>query len=169
MLCNECQSPFPGAHFSDCKAWAGIMTLPCAAALPTMTNVSEFQKQLALLPQAEIRTQHVIHAGLYVRTITIPASVAVVGARIKRATVLMVTGDVTVSGENQQPFRVTGNHVLPASAGRKNAWFAHEDTDLTMVFPTTAKTVEDAEREFTDEVALLMSKHNPNDILITEE
>ena len=38
-----------------------------------------------------------------------------------------------------------GYHVIPASAGRKQVFVAHADTDLTMLFPSHAATVEDAE------------------------
>lgn len=143
----------------------------CKPAAPVVSRVEQLEAQLRELPQVEIRTQHVIHAGMYARTIKIPAGVALVGARIKRATMLLVSGDVVVSGDNQPAFRVTGHAILPASAGRKNAWYAHDDTELTMLFPTSARTVEDAEREFTDDVELLMSRRDPalNETLITQE
>lgn len=143
--------------------------------LPTATpqalaKVGAFEQWLGQLPQVELFTEHVIHAGLYARTVTIPKGVAITGALIKRATLLIVSGDVTVSG-GAESFRMTGHNTLPASAGRKTAWFAHEETRLTMLFPTSARTVEDAEREFTDDADTLLSRRDPrfNDILITEE
>jgi hypothetical protein len=69
------------------------------------------------------------------------------------------------------PVHVQGYAVLPASAGRKQAFVAQADTRLTMVFPTSAKTVEQAEREFTDEIYLLGSRHGAaaNHVVITGE
>jgi hypothetical protein len=60
------------------------------------------------------------------------------------------------------PVHLQGHAVLAASAGRKQAFLARVDTHLTMIFPTRAKTVEDAEREFTDEVDLLASRRDTN-------
>lgn len=165
-MCAECAAPKTNEQIDaelDVRCQSLSPSAPAAVA-----RVEKLEEQLKLLPQVEIHTQHVIHAGLYARTITIPAGVALTSARIKRATLLIVSGDVIVSGSGQ-PFRVTGHHVLPASAGRKTAWYAVEDTELTMLFPTSARTVEDAEREFTDEVDTLLSHRNSNDVLITQE
>ncbi len=70
-----------------------------------------------------------------------------------------------------KPMRLTGHCVIPASAHRKQAFTAHEDTYLTMSFATGAATVEEAEDEFTDEAALLLSRRpdSPNEVTITGE
>ncbi len=108
-------------------------------------------------PQLTIDTDHVIHGGMYARTITIPKGAALVGALIKIPTMVIVSGHCTVTiGDDVT--ELCGYQVLPASAGRKQAWVAHQDTDVTMIFPTTAKTVEEAEAQFTDEASLLMSR-----------
>lgn len=129
-----------------------------AATDPTsLAQVHALQAALLELPQTFMRTDHIIHGGLYVRTITVPAGVAMVGALIKIPTLVIVQGHVTVTvGEDS--VELSGYHLLPASAGRKQAWFAHADTTITMVFPTTARTVEEAEAQFTDETDLLMSR-----------
>jgi hypothetical protein len=130
--------------------------------------ISEAEIRAAQLPQAEIATQHVLHAGLYARTIMIPAGVAITGALVEVATVLIVSGDCTVSrGDSAE--RLTGYAVLPASAHRKQAFFAHADTYLTMIFATSAKSVGEAEDEFTSEAAKLMSRQpgHSNTIVVT--
>jgi hypothetical protein len=121
------------------------------------------------LPQVDVRTSHVIHAGMYARTIHIPAGAALTGALIKIPTVLILNGHATVFvGDGS--FELCGYHVLPASAGRKQAFVAHADTDLTMIFPSNAKTVEEAEAQFTDETHLLLSRHSAeHDAIITGE
>lgn len=108
-------------------------------------------------PQLTIDTDHVIHGGMYARTITIPKGAALVGALIKIPTMVIVSGHCTVTiGDDVT--ELCGYQVLPASAGRKQAWVAHQDTDVTMIFPTTAKTVEEAETQFTDDANQLMSR-----------
>lgn len=114
--------------------------------------------------QVQIATHHTIHAGMYARTITIPAGVRLTGALIKRATMLIVNGDVDTNVG-----RVCGYHVIAASARRKQAFLAHSDTQITMIFPTNAKTAEEAEAEFTNEADMLFSRHGENFITITGE
>lgn len=119
--------------------------------------------------QLPVATYHLIHAGMYHRTITIPAGGVLTGAVIKRATTLIFSGDALVATGGQS-YRLTGYHVLAGSAQHKQAFVAIEATHLTMIFPTSAKDVEAAEAEFTDEGESLMSRHgNENIVTITGE
>ena len=89
------------------------------------------------------------------------------GALIKLATTVILSGDVSVfNGEVAE--RMTGYNVITGSAGRKQAFHAHEDTHITMIFPTKAKTVQQAEEEFTDEHDRLMSRIGKNEVFIGE-
>jgi len=129
--------------------------------LPAMSpeaidRVRRLEGALAQMPQVDIPTAHLFHAGVYARTIRIPAGVALTGALIKVSTVLIFSGHATVfiGGEAVE---LHGYHVIAASAGRKQAFVAHADTDLTMLFPSAAQSVAEAEAEFTDEADLLLS------------
>jgi hypothetical protein len=65
---------------------------------------------------------------------------------------------------------VDGYGVLPAQAGRKQIFVSKGPFIITMLFPTTAKTVEEAEEHFTDETHLLLSrKQDLNTVTITGE
>lgn len=133
-------------------------------ALAAVTACEEFS--LANLPQIEIGTQHVFHAGMYARTIMIPAGVTLTGALIKIATMIIGYGEGEFF-DGQNLITIKGYAVLPAMPGRKQIIEAHADTYVTMLFPTEARTVEDAEKEFTDEWEKLFSRHNPNRVIIT--
>jgi len=135
-----------------------------------IANVLALEQQVLACPQLAIKTHHVLHAGLYSRTIVLPADVILTGALIKIATLLLITGDVLVS-RGDVSTRVTGHAVLPASAGRKQAFMTYQDTTVTMVFPTNATTVEQAEAEFTDDTDMLFSRRDPdlNTTVITGE
>lgn len=109
------------------------------------------------MPQQDIVTWHVLHGDMYARTIRIPEGTMLTGALVKVPTILAVNGDVTVYAD-EIAIRFTGYNVLPASAGRKQAFIAHSDTDLTMVFSTLAGSIQEAEEEFTDEADRLMSR-----------
>lgn len=120
-------------------------------------------------PQVAIPTQHIIHGGLYARSIRIPAGVMLTGVLIKIPTLLILSGHVTayIGGEAVE---LCGYRVLPGSANRKQAFLAHVDTDMTMLFPTEAQSVEAAENQFTDEAQLLFSRQSAHDtIIITGE
>ena len=133
-------------------------------------RVYELQASLSHLPQVDISTHHVLHGGMYARTVQIRAGVMIVGVLIKVPTTIIVNGDVSVY-LGDQTVRLTGYNVLPASPHRKQAFMAHEDTMLTMVFATNATTIEQAEDEFTDEGETLVSRHPDaiNEIIITGE
>ena len=132
-------------------------------------KVRHLEARTAELEQVEIPTDHVLHGGMYARTIKIPAGVLLTGAHIKRTTMLVISGHVTVFvGEGS--IEIAGYQVLPASAGRKQAFLAHTDTFVTMLFPSEAATVEAAENEFTDEADRLLSRRQAcESITITGE
>lgn len=130
--------------------------------IPAMTaqaidKVRQLEAITRELPQVEIATDHVLHGGMYARTICIPAGVVLTGVFIRVPTLLVFEGNATVNA-GDEPVTLVGYHVLAASAHRRQAFLAHEDTRLTMVFATQAKTVAEAEDEFTDEAHLLFSR-----------
>lgn len=132
-------------------------------------KVRRLEEQMLKMPQVEIQTEHLIHAGMYARTIHIPAGVALTGVLIKLATTLVVSGHCTVFiGDDS--LELIGHQVIPASAGRKQVFLAHADTSLTMLFPSSAKSVAEAEAEFTDEADRLLSRRqDAESITITGE
>ena len=134
-----------------------------------VARVRNLELAISNEPQADIPTQHLIHAGMYARTIKIPAGVVATGVLIKRSTILIVQGDVKVY-VNEGVVDMSGYNVLAGSANRKQAVIAVSDVYMTMIFPTEAQTVFDAENEFTDEADLLITRAGADQsILITGE
>jgi hypothetical protein len=133
-------------------------------------NVRRLESLAREMPQVAIATDHVIHAGMYARTVLVPAGVMITGVLVKVATLLVVHGDAVVYVDGG-PIELRGYNVLPASAGRKQAFVAQTDTHLTMIFPSDAKNVEQAERQFTDEIERLSSRRDAesNRIILTGE
>ena len=128
------------------------------------------QADLAHLPQEQIATHHVLHGGIYTRTILIKKGVFIIGALVKVPTTLIIDGDCTVN-IGEEIIRLKGHCVIPASANRKQAFVANKDTYLSMSFTTNAVTIEQAEDEFTDDGSLLVSRKEGaiNQITITGE
>ena len=134
----------------------------------SIKKVEKLEARMLDLEQEEVMTHHLIHAGLYARTIKVKKGVMITGANVKRATTLVISGHVVVWA-NDAEYDLEGYHVIPCSANRKQAFVAKEDTYITMLFPTDSREVEDCENEFTDDADQLMSRHNPqtNTIIIT--
>lgn len=146
----------------------------CSAKIPPMSpnwidKVRKLESAILETPQVNIPIEHVLHAGVYARTVMVPAGVVITGALIKIPTVLVISGNAKVF-IGDETIEIKGQHVIPASAGRKQAFLAIEDTSITMIFQTDAKTVQDAEKEFTDEFDRLTSNKSEtiNLINITE-
>lgn len=149
---------------------------PIDRSIPTMSEESveqarEIEKVLLDLPQVSIATDHVLHAGTYTRTIMVPKGVTIAGALVKRSVNLIISGHVVVFIGDDKAKEYNGYAVLQASAHRKQVFIAKEDTFLTMFFTTEAKSIEEAEAEFTYETDLLGSRlpQNINNIVITGE
>lgn len=125
--------------------------------LTQIDGVKAFEDYALQFPQVTIDTSHTFHAGVYTRTIFIPEGVVMTGALIKIPTTLIIYGDVTVTvGDGSM--RLTGYNVISASSGRKQIFYAHTDTHLSMIFATSCTTIEDAENEFTDESDRLQTR-----------
>jgi hypothetical protein len=95
-------------------------------------------------------TEHLLHGGMYARTVRVKAPQSFASVMITPPTVLIVNGSAKVySGDHV--YEIRGYRVIPASAGRKAIWIIEQDTEITAIFPTSAKTLDEAEREFTSE------------------
>ena len=130
--------------------------------LPAMTDeqidlVRAVEAKMLEMPQISIPTHHLLHGGMYARTITLHTGMAISGAQIEVATILIVNGKCSVFA-GDDTIEIDGHAVIPGSKGRKQLFLAETETSLTVVFPTQAKTIEDAEEEFTKEAARLGSR-----------
>lgn len=132
--------------------------------LPRMTyREQELGKALVLETlkheEAEIPIEHFIHAGVYVRTCFLKKGTIGAGAFIKIPTVVIVQGKcLVVVGDTLES--IDGYKVLRGLDGRRQVFRAIEDTYITMLFATKSSTVEDAEKEFTDEWKLLTTRRD---------
>lgn len=135
-----------------------IPAAPCPALPPStgaeVAAVRAMESAMAEMEQAPIHTHHLVHAGMYARTIKMPAGCCLTGALIKIPTMLIVNGRCTVTTGGKL-VELYGYKILAGFAGRKVAFYAHEETDLTMLFPTASRAVAEIEAEFTDETELL--------------
>jgi len=149
-------------------ATAQLPMLPASS--PALVKaLEEIEADLMGHEPIEVPTEHVLHAGMYVRTIALPAGMVLFGCTVKLPTLVIVTGSAAVL-VGEEWLRLEGYNVIPASADRKQVFVTYSSVVISMAFPTSAKTVEEAEYEFTDDADRLLSRRqNANRVVITEE
>lgn len=101
----------------------------------------------------QVQMEHLLHGGMYARTCRLGALMVITSVLIKIPTVLLVKGKCVVFAGDKW-HTLEGYNVIPASAGRKQIYVTLASTEITMVFPTNARTVQEAEAQFTDESLL---------------
>jgi hypothetical protein len=162
---------------------AELLTLRDTTVIPAMSvaSVAKVRRltdlSLKHLPQIPFKTLHRLNAGQYFRIVTIPApppggkGTVCTGVLVKIPTNLTIIGDVIVyMGEGEEPKHVRGWEQFQGSAGRKQAFLSQGEFTMIMSFATKAKTVAEAQAEFTDEIDLLcpLSETERHDIIVGE-
>lgn len=123
----------------------------------TIDKVRLMEEASLLRPQAKIPVEHFLHGGMYVRTVKVPAGMMITGALIRVETTIIMSGHAMFyTGEAWRENH--GYGVYAAAANRKQIFIALTDLNLTMFFPSDAKTVRDAEEQFTSEASLLQNR-----------
>ena len=123
-----------------------------------LAAINKIEKRtLAKYKDLTLPIAHSFHAGLYSRTVKVPAGLYITGALIKIKTQVIVSGRCFVNLGDEM-VEIRGYAVFAAPAGRKQLFVAIEDTYITMAFATSATTAEEAEAEFTDQAAELNSR-----------
>jgi hypothetical protein len=115
--------------------------------------------------QCPVHTQHLIHGGMYARTIVLEPDTKMVGSIIIKPTILIVNGRTSVLSGGER-IELDGYSVLAGDAGRKQFFWTHSQVEMTMLVATSAKTVEDAENEVFGEADLLISRRDGSDSCI---
>jgi hypothetical protein len=133
-------------------------------------KVDRLTTEMRKRQQLHFVTEHLLHAGMYTRTVHFPADSLIAAVLFKVATVLIIQGSAEV-WSNGELIRVDGYTVVPCAAGRKIALVTRSDLSASMMFPTDAKTVEEAQKQFTDEYEMLVPLSAPgaHNVLITGE
>ena len=139
--------------------------------LPSLTpeqdsTLIELKEEMLKLPQLDLKTEHLIHGGMYFRSLELKQGTVLLGARIIVPTVVTIVGSARLFTP-EDSFDITGFAVLPGYQGRRMVMLALSDVKMSMAFKTDAKTVQEAEAEFTDESDELLSRTGENSILIT--
>lgn len=125
--------------------------------MPTPEAVRRMEDMLLQLPQIDLRTEQLVHGGMAVRTIFIPAGTVLTGALTNIDNLCVAFGDITVTTDDG-PKRLTGFNVVPAMAGAKRAGVAHSDTWWVTIHRTDLTDLEAIEEEMTGEADRLQTR-----------
>jgi hypothetical protein len=131
-----------------------------AAPSPAMLNqLVDVHALVAACPQIPIVTEHLLHGGMYARTIRRDIDSVTVGSLINKATILIVNGSCSLLVGDRR-VDLTGYNVLAGLPGRKSFSWAYSPVEMTMIFATQAKTIEEAENEIFAEADQLLSRRD---------
>lgn len=112
---------------------ANLSLLP---ANPTSEDLSRFADCLMQVAEeqgeADVPTTHTVDASLYTRSIHIPAGTWLAGLPHKHDHINICVGDITVWTEAGRK-RITGAHIIPATAGTQRIGYTHEATTWVTV------------------------------------
>lgn len=146
-----------------------IRTITAALVPPSQDALDKIQiihETILQFEQIPITTAHLIHGGMYARSIRLEPETRMVGSLIKLPTLLIVNGDTAIL-VGDTLIELSGYNVIPGCAGRKQVFITHGTVEMTMIFATSAKTVEDAENEVFAEAELLMSRNDSSRDIFT--
>ena len=124
---------------------------------PSQDKIRALEAEMLKAPQVDVETTHLIHAGMYARTVKILAGTLVTGVPMSDDHVCIISGDITVTA-GDDVIRFTGYNVIPASRGLKRIVYAHQETSWTAIFKSGATNVDDAEIEMSAEYNKLQSR-----------
>lgn len=127
--------------------------------MPTPEKVAALEQQLLQMPQARLATTHVVHGGMYARTIYIPAGTILTGALLAHDNICVVMGDIIVTTD-QGLRHIVGHNILPARKGFKRAGIAISGTWWTTILATELQDIQEIEDWMTAEAPMLQTRRD---------
>jgi len=124
--------------------------------VPTLAQIERLQREMSLLPQLELETEHYFSGGMYCRKLTRPAGTLIVGKVHKKDHFFMCAqGEIRAWSEKGMVTLKAGD-VICSKAGTKRVTLAITDA-IGITFHKTNKTnLDKIEKELIepDETAL---------------
>lgn len=111
-----------------------------------MSAVEDLQAAMLALPQAELPTESLFHAGMYLRAVEMPADGLIVGKVHKCAHFLFLASGTLRIG--QDTFHAP--RVIPSNPGTKRALYAVTDCLFFTIHRTDTTDVASAEAEMVE-------------------
>lgn len=136
--------------------------------IPTQEQILKLQKEMALMPQVDLHTDHYFSGGMYCRKLTRPAGTLIVGkVHLKDHFFLCAQGEIMAWTEKGMKKLCAGD-IIESKAGTKRVTLALSDA-IGITFHKTDKTdLDEIEAELIepDELALFDSSNKLKQIVI---
>ena len=136
-------------------------------AFPSVEDIKKLQREMAKLPQLNLKTRHYFADGMYLREVPRPAGTTIVGKVHKREHFYIVLqGEVTIAGDGKRE-RVRAPAIFISKPGTKRAVYAHEDSICITVHRTDQTDLDEIERELVedDKTALFDARNGFKNLL----
>lgn len=145
-----------------------MSTTPIVMSEDDIALATQAEEYIKEFEQEDIATSHIIHGNVYSRTILLKRDTTLAGALIKVPTILILSGDASVY-IGSDVLHYVGYNVIVGYPNRKQIIHAESDVYVTMIMSTDAKSIKEAEIEFTDDWERLMSAQPDaeNEVTIT--
>lgn len=116
-------------------------------------SLDEIENDLLKRPQLEdsdYSLKEYYSGGMYCRQITIPAGALITGRVYKFDHVeIMLSGDITIISADGSETFYTGNNVIEAKAGKRQAGFAHSETTWLTINPVPEEILPENRLDYT--------------------
>ena len=141
---------------NDVSTYKNADLIPSCTA-SELAKVREFNSALREFPQAEVPTDHFVHAGCYARSCVVKAGVVMGAVEIIVPTILIVSGHCIIYNGGKKE-EINGYVVLRGAPHRQVVIHAFTDTYMTMLYATSKTNPDECEEEFTDQTDELITR-----------
>lgn len=114
--------------------------------VPQVLTLEDMIRELGM-PEPEYVLEHQFAAGLYMRRLTVRAGALVTGKLHRKESILILLSGAATIWSSDRVYHIAAPHQIVSPAMTKRVLFSHTAVELVNVYPTTATTVEEVERE----------------------
>lgn len=121
-----------------------------AKRIEARAKVEKLQAEMKAMPQAECPVRHFFAPGVYIREMTIPAGVCIVGAvhKTKHANIISQGKCAVHCGD--ESFEFSAPYTFISESGAKKVVYAYSDVIWTTIHPTDETDMEKLTEELTE-------------------
>jgi hypothetical protein len=128
--------------------------------VPSREQIERLQSEMALMPQAELKTDHYFNGGMYCRKVFRPAGTLIVGKIHKVDHLFMCVSGQIMAWTEQGMKTLNAGDIVESKAGTKRVTLALTDAIGVTVHKTDQKDLELIEKELIEPDNLALFDYN---------
>lgn len=124
--------------------------------VPTLAQIERLQREMSILPQLELETEHYFSGGMYCRKLTRPAGTLIVGKVHKQDHYFLCAKGEIIAWSEKGMVHLNAGDIIESKPGTKRVTLAVTDA-IGITFHKTEKTdLDEIEKEMieSDDLAL---------------